>query len=215
MRDRLEAAAEALGLRLDGAAHDRIAKLCGLWRTHGRAINLTGARDDVELAEHVIDAFVVVACAGVGDGPPVDWLDVGSGGGFPSLIVAAVTNAAITLLEPRQRRAAFLELALATIGNKSVVVRARLGDPTWAKYAAEREKKLGEARFWMASARAVFAPDAWLALGDNLVVPGGWVLVHGRPGVVTVGGRSADRVVEHGRTRIEGFRCRFDAESHA
>lgn len=212
MRAQLEAAAEALSVEVDGAAHDRLAKLAGLWRAHARAINLTGARDDEALLEHVVDGLTVVACAGVDD-RPVQWLDVGSGGGFPSLVIAAVTNAVITLVEPRQRRAAFLELALATIGNKSSVLRARVGDATWDRSLAEREKRLGERRFEVASARAVLAPDAWLALGDNLVVGGGLVLVHGRPGVPTVIQRRPERVVEHGRSRIEAFRRRIDDET--
>lgn len=205
--------ADALGVAIDGAGHDRLAKLCGLWRSHGRAINLTGASSDAALAEHIADGIAVLACAGAGsDGAPLRWVDVGSGGGFPALVVAAISNAEITLIEPRERRAAFLGLALASIGNKSVVIRARLGDTTWDQYTTERAKEGAEWRFGVATSRAVFAPAAWIALGDNLVVRGGLVLVHVRPQSPTVGDRSPHRVVEHGRSRIEAFRRETDAD---
>lgn len=206
MRAELDHIAIALGVEIDGAAHDRLARLGGLWRTQGRAINLTGASSDAALAEHIADGLAVVACAGASpNGRPLQWLDVGSGGGFPALVVAAVSNAAITLVEPRLKRAAFLEFALATIGNKSTVVRARVGDATWDRYTAEREQKLNEWRFDVATSRAVFAPDAWIALGDKLVVGGGLVLAHVRPGHPPVAGRQVHHAVEHGRSRIEAY----------
>jgi 16S rRNA (guanine527-N7)-methyltransferase len=54
------------------------------------------------------------------------WVDVGSGAGFPGLVLACCySDAAFTLVEPLQKRAGFLELAAGNLGLANVVVEAR------------------------------------------------------------------------------------------
>lgn len=49
------------------------------------------------------------------------WLDVGSGAGFPGLVLAILTRSQHVLVEPRRRRAEFLEQAAKSLGiNQSV-----------------------------------------------------------------------------------------------
>lgn len=210
VRERIEAIAEELGVVLDAPAVDRLVILRGLWLAQGRAINLTGAESDDGLVHHVADGLATVACAQRLVGRPLDdachWLDVGSGGGFPALVVAAATPARMVLVEPRQRRAAFLEFALASIGNKSVVIRARIGDPTWREYAKRTNLGAEYMPFAIATSRAVFAPETWLETGDKLVMRGGFVLVHLRPEQGSIGAREPEAIVDWGRSRIAGFR---------
>lgn len=210
VREQLERIGEELGWPLGSVELDRLSKLRALWLGQGRAINLTGASTDGELLAHLGDGIATVACAArlAELGPTLHWLDVGSGGGFPALIVAAITAATLVLVEPRQRRAAFLEFALASIGNKSRVIRARLDDDTWRRYRAEQEIWAGGRPFSITSSRAVFAPDRWLGIGDNLVMERGVVIAHLRPGQLEVDGRSPEAVVEWGTSRIAGFRAR-------
>jgi len=44
------------------------------------------------------------------------WVDIGSGAGFPGLVIAALTDGPMTLVEPRRLRAQFLEETAATLG---------------------------------------------------------------------------------------------------
>jgi 16S rRNA (guanine527-N7)-methyltransferase len=53
------------------------------------------------------------------------WLDVGTGGGFPGLAIAALRTDPVVLCEPRRRRADFLERAAAIMGLPNVRVEAR------------------------------------------------------------------------------------------
>jgi 16S rRNA (guanine527-N7)-methyltransferase len=207
MRARLEAIAQALDVPLDAPALDRLMILRGLWLGQGRAINLTGAATDDQLAEHIGDGLATVACAMkvVALTPELRWLDVGSGGGFPALVIAATTPACLTLVEPRQRRAAFLEFALASIGNKSDVIRARLDDATWSQYALNNRIDAGNSPFAVASSRAVFAPEVWVGVGDKLVMEGGWVAAHVRPEQAELAGRRPGATVDWGRSRIAAF----------
>lgn len=69
---------------------------------------------------HMVDSLQLV------DFAPADgaWLDIGTGGGFPGLAVACVRETAVQLVEPRRKRAAFLEHAAVTLGLPHVTVHA-------------------------------------------------------------------------------------------
>ncbi|SDA33220.1 16S rRNA (guanine(527)-N(7))-methyltransferase RsmG [Sphingomonas sp. NFR15] len=62
---------------------------------------------------HVVDSAQLVPFA---EHTPGAWLDIGSGAGFPGLVVAALTDRPVTLAEPRKRRVAFLEAAADALG---------------------------------------------------------------------------------------------------
>lgn len=64
-------------------------------------------------ARHIVDSAQLIALA---EGHPGLWIDIGSGAGFPGLIVAALGEREVWLVEPRKRRAEFLRDAIATIG---------------------------------------------------------------------------------------------------
>lgn len=118
---------------------------------------------------------VAAACrAGAGGGT---WLDVGSGAGFPGLIVGCVWDAPVTLVEPRARRAAFLELAVASAGIDAVVRRIRLEEGRARVLDGGGGLDRG---FGVASARAVFNPEDWRHECQYWVRDGGVCLVHAR-----------------------------------
>jgi len=88
--------------------------LVGRWQ---HVTNLTGARDAAQFArEHVVDCLALAPSLAAGR-----VLDVGSGAGLPGIVIAIVRpDLALTLLEPRARRARFLtqvaiELALPNV----------------------------------------------------------------------------------------------------
>jgi len=208
MRARIEAAAVTLGVPIDEAGWARLAQLVVLWRRYGRAVNLVGATSDDALAGHVEEAVVTLACAAqaVELGPTTRWIDVGSGGGFPALVVAAFAPCMLHLVEPRQKRAAFLELALSTIGREAVVSRARIGDGTWNENGVEQQIDRMQTAYTVATARATFAPEAWIALGEKLVIPGGVVIAHVPRECRDVAGRAADVWVSGSSSAALGFR---------
>lgn len=71
-------------------------------------------------SRHLLDSGQLAAL-GVGDGA---WLDVGSGGGLPGLVLAILNSAPVTLVEPRRLRAEFLDRAAKRLNldNASVVL---------------------------------------------------------------------------------------------
>jgi len=81
--------------------------------------NLTGAKD-----EATIDAFIFDAAFPVSFIPKVGSLmDIGTGAGFPGMILAfALPQTQVTLVEPLAKRASFLQFIKADLGLDNVTV---------------------------------------------------------------------------------------------
>ena len=58
---------------------------------------------DAIWSRHVVDSAQLLDFATTHEG---GWLDIGSGAGFPGLVIACLRDAPIILCEPRRRRAA-------------------------------------------------------------------------------------------------------------
>ena len=126
--------------------------LAELDRWRGK-INLTGALTAEELAAHTLES--VLGSGLIAHGERV--VDIGSGAGFPGLPLAiARPDLSVTLVEPRQKKAAFLrhcirELAL---GNATVF--------------QGRIEEVGGQTFQCATTRAVGHLPTWIGPGAFL-----------------------------------------------
>ncbi len=113
---------------------EAFAATLALW---GSKTNLTSAPDDPsEIAFHIIDSLAPLILAQSPEGATlagafdrgVRVLDLGSGAGFPSLILASASAANFTLLEARRKRASFLTVAAAEMGLANIRVDASRTD---------------------------------------------------------------------------------------
>ena len=89
-----------------------------------RVHNLTGAKDENKIDEFIYDAVFPVSFL-----PKVkNLLDIGSGAGFPGMILAfAMPDTKVTLVEPLMKRAGFLQFVKADLGLENVsVVKKRV-----------------------------------------------------------------------------------------
>ena len=76
-------------------------------------------------ARHILDSVQLLRWAGLWN----TWLDIGTGGGFPGLVIAATTMQRTILVEPRRRRAEFLVDVAARLGLAKVeVVKAAVAN---------------------------------------------------------------------------------------
>jgi len=165
----------------------RLEQLMSLWQRYSRAMNLTASGTPAELVPHVVDGLETAACAMDSLGPreqsgSLRWLDVGSGAGFPGLVVAAVLRVEMVMFESRVKRAAFLELAATQVGPSKVrVERTRWDGSTWDGKSMDGGSEVVNDAYEVASARAVFAPKEWVDKGLAAVGAGGIVLLHANP----------------------------------
>jgi 16S rRNA (guanine527-N7)-methyltransferase len=91
---------------------DRLASFAVLLRSENERQNLVSAATlDHFWARHAVDSAQLLCFAG-GSGP---WLDLGTGAGFPGLVVAALRQGPVTLVEARRLRVDFLERAAAVL----------------------------------------------------------------------------------------------------
>ncbi len=104
--------------------------MLALW---GERTNLTARPGDPgEIAFHVVDSLMPLvigehrgnaAIPGIfSDASRI--LDLGSGAGFPGLVLAAACDATFTLCESRRKRASFLQVAIAEMGIRNVSVES-------------------------------------------------------------------------------------------
>ena len=146
------------------AAIDGHVRLLIAWNA---AINLTAVRDPVDMARrHVLDSLVAVpVLEGLG---ARSFVDIGSGGGFPGLpLAAAVAADRALLVESIGKKAAFLEVAIDATGlaDRVEVAATRVED-----LAAE---PAGRERWPAVLARAVGPLAELVELAFPLLSPGG------------------------------------------
>jgi 16S rRNA (guanine527-N7)-methyltransferase len=117
----------ALRMDLDEVARTAIDDHVRLLLASTEAINLTSIRDPAEVAlRHVIDSLTAVGW--LRDHGIARLLDLGSGGGFPGVpIAAALPTVRVVLLEPIAKKARFLANSLDATGlaPRVTVARAR------------------------------------------------------------------------------------------
>lgn len=121
-RHRLADTLAALGIPPESGLIERLWRYTSLLLRWNRTYNLTGARDESALVrEHLIDSLAAVPLLdariprSAGRRPLL--VDVGSGAGFPGIVIAIVhPDWPIALVEPIGKKAAFLQQAVATLG---------------------------------------------------------------------------------------------------
>jgi 16S rRNA (guanine527-N7)-methyltransferase len=143
----------------------RLANFEALLREENGWQNLVSAASlDQFWARHVLDSAQLLRFATMG-GP---WLDLGTGAGFPGLVVAALRPGPTTLAEARRLRVDFLQRAAAVLAADPEIIHAPI-------------ERMADRPFAVISARA-FAPlPRLLALAHRFSTENTlWLLPKGR-----------------------------------
>ncbi len=170
---------------------DRIECLGAIIAFWGARMNLTAEPDNPrELAFHIIDSLSPVIFAdsegllkhAFRAGNQV--LDLGSGVGFPGLVLASASSATFTLIESRRKRSSFLAVAAAQMNLSNVVVESRR---LMAKRAGSNASWKGtEANpsdsFDVVTARGYALPSAFYPAAASTLRPGGIAILFGNSG---------------------------------
>ena len=184
------------GFGIEPQAAGLIARYLDLLETWNRRLRLTGERDRRALIrKHVADA---IAC--------VPWLpesgsllDVGTGAGFPGVILACVRpDAIVTLLDSKQRPASFLNEVTRTVPLPNArVVTMRAEDATLEPTIAGCQR--------LVTSRATRMDDV-LRLAKPLVAPGGHVISMQTPKTDTGTAEACARRYGYASVEIRDYR---------
>lgn len=135
-------------------------------RTASPRLGLVSSGDEAAIPRRHTADSLLFALARVPQ-PGERWVDVGSGGGFPGLVLAiCYPQAGFSLVEANRKKAGFLDMQVLDLGL------------TNAKVFAERAERL-KPDFDVAVARAVTDPSEAVERLQRLVRPGGAVIVAG------------------------------------
>lgn len=120
-----DAAREWLGktVHVSRETFARIDAFGKLLRAENERQNLVSAATlDAFWSRHVVDSAQLLRfCRGKGA-----WLDIGTGAGFPGLIIAALRDGSITMVESRRLRVDFLHRAAAVLEVEPEIVHATI-----------------------------------------------------------------------------------------
>lgn len=123
---------------------------------------------------HVVDSAQLIGLAPAGAS---SWIDIGTGGGFPGMVVALCWPGRVTMVEPRRRRAAFLQECVDRFSAANAIVVAS---------KIELVTTAGD----VISARAVASVEKLLQAARGCSTPKTrWILPRGQSPVGEVGGR--------------------------
>jgi len=175
VRQILEHSPEVAQSRLGSDFLGRIEHFANALHLWGARTNLTAhPGDPVEVAFHIVDSLAPLTLslcpASLREGARV--LDLGSGAGFPGLILAAAFAGDFTLAETRRKRATFLSMAAAAMGLTNVKVRAgRLSAETIdSGFDAITARGVGEASLEIIAAALRAPGHAILWLGPEQTI---------------------------------------------
>ena len=162
----IDRVADAAGRPVSRETFERLERYAELLRTENKRQNLV-SRGTVDLLwdRHILDSAQLVRFAPEG----ASWADIGSGAGLPGIVIAALVDGPVTLIEPRRLRAEFLARTVDALGLAARVTVA----------AAKVERVTGH--FDVITARAVASLSRLLEISHHLSTQKTlWLLPKGR-----------------------------------
>jgi 16S rRNA (guanine527-N7)-methyltransferase len=162
----LQEGAAGLGLKLPPKTLDNLRIYLEELQVWNARINLTGLKNPRDMViKHFLDSLAVLTFVG----RAASLVDLGSGAGFPGLVLKlARPSLKLTLVESRQKKAGFLEYLVSRLRLTRVeVVQTHLTPSLARKWESKVEAVVS---------RATFLLPRLLELAEPLLVPGGRLL---------------------------------------
>lgn len=144
----------------------RLERLAALVRDENQRQNLVSKASADEIWQrHIADSAQLLLYR---PSPRTSWIDLGTGAGFPGLVVALLHEGPVTLIEPRRLRVEFLRRAAAELGVSPEILAIR------AERAPARPFDVISARAFAPLAR-IFEAGARFSTGKTV-----WILPKGQ-----------------------------------
>jgi len=161
---------DILGIRLDMNSRDALLLYCRELRKWNKRINLIARNTSADevIEKHFLDSLTLLPLIDKYGGKSATLLDVGTGAGFPGLVLAtALPELQVTLVEPRQKRVSFLRHIMRTLQLTNVdVIADRL-----------EQANLKEQNFTFITSRAVADITRFITMLADIPAPDSMVIV--------------------------------------
>ncbi|MDA8173811.1 MAG: 16S rRNA (guanine(527)-N(7))-methyltransferase RsmG [Nitrospiraceae bacterium] len=173
---------EAIGAVADEEAVSRLLVYLGELRKWNKAHNLTSIKDDAGIIEkHFLDSALYIIKGLPAEASAQDFwagkkvLDVGSGAGFPGIVMKILEpRINIWLMEPAGKKAAFLRHVIRTLGLSGAAVLE-----TGTKEYSARE---GRQLYDVVVTRALFKAGEFVKQCLDMTAKGGYMIMSKGPG---------------------------------
>jgi len=110
------------GIALSEETIENLERFADLLHEWNQIHNLTGAKTIAAIYDNIVDSLYPLTFIKI----PKTLLDVGTGAGFPGLVLAiALPDTEVVLAEPLKKRVSFLKYAAIDLGLKNVKVEAK------------------------------------------------------------------------------------------
>lgn len=161
--------ADCLGLSVSRETAERLEVYSALLTKWNQSINLVSPTTINDLwSRHIIDSAQLITLAG----GPTSWVDLGSGGGLPGIIVAAILaettpKCDVTLIESDRRKCLFMATALREMGLKATIQTRRIESTSQDRY------HITSARALAPLTNLLFLAEAYRASNGTCLFPKG------------------------------------------
>ena len=182
---------DSRGVRVDGGSVARLGLYRSMLLDWSCRMNLTAIRDAREvLIKHFLDSLSIAPYVPRGE----SLLDIGSGAGFPGMVLKLVRPAQpVTLVEARGKKVGFLEHVRRSFRlEECEILHARL----------EGSEVGLRGRFGVVVSRGVRSPEPFLRLAATYLRPGGRIIAMLGRGQIA-GGEEARKIETEIRCEIE------------
>ena len=166
---------ERMGLHLENQ-DEAVSRLVGYFqelKKWNRKINLVGRKQDDQmiLENHFLDSLTLLPLLEQDQLGAVKLLDIGTGAGFPGLVLKAVVpRLPVVLVEPRQNRYYFLKHIIRTLQLDEVdVLQVRLE-------RNNQPQELRKQKFSIITSRAFSNIEEFVGLSSGLLAAGGKII---------------------------------------
>jgi 16S rRNA (guanine527-N7)-methyltransferase len=164
------ARANSAGVAVSDAQADKICSFLEELATYNAHTNLVAdASPERVAADHVLDSLSLVPHFPLND--PIEVIDIGTGAGFPGLILAIMLESAeFTLIDSIEKKCHFIETVVTTLHLENVEILAIRAE----ELAHERSRR---ERYDFATGRAVASTNLLLELSMPFLTTGGKLLL--------------------------------------
>ena len=163
LAQRLYQGSEVLGLHLSDAQHQHLLTYIDLLQKWNRVYNLTAVKDPEHmLTQHVLDCLAVVRPLKETAPSAKNLLDVGAGGGLPSVVLAiACPGLTVLAVDAVAKKAAFIQSIAHTLGLANLQAQHARVESLNQTFDVVCSRAYASLTDFVLSSRACLAPNGW------------------------------------------------------